>query len=171
MKKASLLTYVISIVVALIFILPVIYIIFSAFKPSAELFSANPTFIPKNWTLENFTIALSKGNFSLYIFNTFLVAISSTIIAVIINTMAGYALSKFRFKGENVIMLLILSTIMLPLEVIMVPIFSVLRFLPASTAHRNGGSSGTSSYPTPNQPSPPSPSSHLCGAGMTTSGH
>ncbi|MCK7524115.1 MAG: hypothetical protein MZV64_44040 [Ignavibacteriales bacterium] len=55
-------------------------------------------------------------------------AISSTIIAVIINTMAGYALSKFRFKGENVIMLLILSTIMLPLEVIMVPIFSVLRF-------------------------------------------
>jgi alpha-1,4-digalacturonate transport system permease protein len=42
--------------------------------------------------------------------------------------MAGYALSKFRFKGENVIMLLILSTIMLPLEVIMVPIFSVLRF-------------------------------------------
>jgi alpha-1,4-digalacturonate transport system permease protein len=128
MKKASLLTYVISIVVALIFILPVIYIIFSAFKPSSELFSANPTFIPKNWTLDNFLIALSKGNFSLYIFNTFLVAISSTIIAVIINTMAGYALSKFRFKGENVIMLLILSTIMLPLEVIMVPIFSVLRF-------------------------------------------
>jgi len=128
MKKASLLTYVISIVVALIFILPVIYIIFSAFKPSAELFSAHPTFIPKNWTLDNFTIALSKGNFLLYIFNTFLVAISSTVIAVIINTMAGYALSKFRFKGENVIMLLILSTIMLPLEVIMVPIFSVLRF-------------------------------------------
>jgi alpha-1,4-digalacturonate transport system permease protein len=128
MKKASLLSYVTSIVFALIFILPVIYIIFSAFKPSAELFSTNPTFIPRDWTLDNFTIALSKGNFSIYIFNTFLVAISSTIIAVIINTMAGYALSKFRFKGENVIMLLILSTIMLPLEVIMVPIFSVLRF-------------------------------------------
>jgi alpha-1,4-digalacturonate transport system permease protein len=128
MKKASFLSYVTSIVFALIFILPVIYIIFSAFKPSAELFSTNPTFIPRDWTLDNFTIALSKGNFSIYIFNTFLVAISSTIIAVIINTMAGYALSKFRFKGENVIMLLILSTIMLPLEVIMVPIFSVLRF-------------------------------------------
>jgi ABC-type glycerol-3-phosphate transport system permease component len=72
MKKASLLSYVTSIVFALIFILPVIYIIFSAFKPSAELFSTNPTFIPRDWTLDNFTIALSKGNFSIYIFNTLL---------------------------------------------------------------------------------------------------
>jgi alpha-1,4-digalacturonate transport system permease protein len=128
MKKASVLTYIISILFLLVFIIPVFYIIFSAFKPMAELFSSTPTFFPKEWTLDNFTTALSKGNFSLYIFNTFFVAITSTIIAVIINTMAGYALSKFRFRGENVIMLLILSTIMLPLEVIMVPIFSVLRF-------------------------------------------
>ena len=128
MKKARWYGYVIAILFALIFLLPVVYIILSSFKPMDELFSTSPTFFPRNWTLDNFTNALNRGNFSLYIFNSFLVAISSTIIAVIINTMSGYALAKFRFKGETIIMLLILSTIMLPLEVIMVPIFSVLRF-------------------------------------------
>jgi alpha-1,4-digalacturonate transport system permease protein len=112
----------------LVFILPVIYIIFSAFKPSSELFSANPTFIPKDWTLDNFTIALSKGNFSLYIFNTFLVAISSTIIAVIINTMAGYALIQIPLQRRECHHVVDTVHHHVALEVIMVPIFSVLRF-------------------------------------------
>lgn len=128
MKKASFTNYLIATVLVLIFLVPVIYVISSSFKPLNELFSANPSFFPQTFTLDNFRNALSRGSFGTYILNSFIVSISSTIIAILINSMSGYALAKFRFKGDSVIMLVILSTIMLPLEVIMVPIFSVLRF-------------------------------------------
>lgn len=128
MKKATLTQYSIAGVLVLLFLVPVIYIIASSFKPMSELFSTTPSFFPNQWTTKNYVEALSKGNFSRYIFNSLIVAISSTVLAVVINSMSGYALAKFRFKGDSVIMLIILSTIMLPLEIIMVPIFSVLKF-------------------------------------------
>lgn len=125
--RHNILKYGIAILLTLIFLLPVLYIILNAFKPTTELYSTNPTIFPKVWTLDNFRHAVSKGDFTRYIFNTFYVTIMSTLFAIIINTMAGYALAKFKFKGANLILILILSTIMLPLEVIMVPIFSVLK--------------------------------------------
>ncbi len=124
---AKILKYTLAVVFVVIFLLPVIYIILSAFKPSFELYNPNPTFFPRQWTLSNFIEALNKGDFVRYIFNTFFVTITSTIIAILVNTMSGYALAKFKFRGQNLILILILSTIMLPLEVIMVPIFSVLK--------------------------------------------
>jgi len=128
MNKMMAFNYFLAIILIIVFLFPVVYIISSSFKPINELFTINPTFFPVKWTLANYGSALSRGDFARYIFNSFLVATTSTLIAVIINTMSGYALAKFRFKFDNVIMLIILSTIMLPLEVIMVPIFSVLKF-------------------------------------------
>jgi len=127
MKKSHILLYFIASLLVLLFLSPVIYIIASSFKPMNELFSSSPTFFPRVFTLDNYIKAIKRGNFLLYIFNSFFVATTSTIIAVFINTMSGYALAKFRFKGDKIIIMVILSTIMLPLEVIMVPIFSVLR--------------------------------------------
>ena len=128
MREKKIILYVIAGLLVLVFLTPVIYIISSSFKPLNELFSPNPTFFPIQWTLDNYVKALARGNFAIYIFNSFIVAVTSTFIAVMINTMSGYALAKYRFKGDTIIMVVILSTIMLPLEVIMVPIFTVLRF-------------------------------------------
>jgi alpha-1,4-digalacturonate transport system permease protein len=119
--------YIIAFFLVLMFLLPVLYVISSSFKGTNELFSSVPTFFPRVFTFENYVEAIGRGDFLRYIFNSIFVSVTSTALAVIINTMSGYALAKFRFKGETIIMMLILSTIMLPLEVIMVPIFSVLR--------------------------------------------
>lgn len=127
MRKARYYHYIIGVLILLIFLVPVIYIISSSFKSLNELFSSNPSFFPRKFTLENYAKVLNSGNYLQYIFNTFYVAITSTILCVVINTMSGYALSKFKFKGDKIIMVIILSTIMLPLQVIMVPIFSVLK--------------------------------------------
>lgn len=128
MRQKRMSNYVIALLLVLVFLLPVIYILASSFKTLNELFSSSPTFFPRIWTIENYIEAFQRGNFFIYIWNSFFVSVASTILAVVINTMSGYALAKFRFKGDTVIMMIILSTIMLPLEVIMVPIFSVLRF-------------------------------------------
>jgi len=111
-----------------IFLIPVLYTIVSSFKSLSELFSTSPTFFPKEWTLNNFIHVLSTGNYLQYIGNSLVVATVSTFIAIVINTMSGYALAKFKFKGATVIMIVILSTIMLPLEIFMAPIFKVIAF-------------------------------------------
>ena len=124
MKKAQVYHYIFAIILVIFFLGPVIYIVLSAFKPESELLTS---VFPKHFTFDNFVAAFQSGNFFRYIMNSFIVAVSSTALAVVINTMSGYALAKFRFKGDAIIMMVILSTIMLPLEVIMVPIFSVLK--------------------------------------------
>lgn len=126
MKKGNILKYVVAVFFAIFFLVPVIYIILNAFKTSAELYSGEATFFPKQWTIENFTTALEKGNFLQYIWNSLFVSVTSTVIMVVINTMSGYALAKYKFKGSTAIFIVILSLIMLPLEVIMVPIFDML---------------------------------------------
>ena len=127
-KKYDLGIYIAASVLTVVFLVPVIYIVLNAFKPANELYSGTITFFPKNWTMDNFVGAWNKGNFPTYIFNTIFVSLTATILTVLINTMSGYALAKYNFRGSAVIFIIILSTIMLPLEVIMVPIFSVLKF-------------------------------------------
>lgn len=127
-NRNQLLIYIGAVFFVIVFLMPVLYVILNAFKTSEELFSGNPTLFPRKWTIENFVVAIGKGNFAIYIKNSLVVAITSTFFMVLVNTMAGYALAKFRFRGDTFIMILILSTIMLPLEVIMVPIFDMLNY-------------------------------------------
>ena len=120
-------TYVVLVVFTLIYIVPILWMLLSSFKPDAELFRYPPTLLPENFSLENYADAWNRGDFGLYFKNTTIVAVSATILTVVINTMAGYGFAKYRFAGSNVIFMLFLATMMLPLEVLMIPIFQVVR--------------------------------------------
>ena len=126
-NRVPILTYVIAGLLVVFFLWPVLYVVFSSFKTTSELRMHIPTFFPKDWTLRNFINVTQLGSFQNYILNSLIVAVTSTMLAILINTMAGYALAKFRFKGDTVILIIILSTIMLPLEVIMIPISRIIR--------------------------------------------
>lgn len=117
------------IILAAATIFPVFWVVLSSFKPQSELFSNPMTFFPKTWTGQNYAVAVSQGNFARYFMNTVFVAVTSTVIAVLINTMAGYALAKYIFPGRNVIFGIMIATLMVPLQVIMIPIFIQLRNL------------------------------------------
>lgn len=118
---------VLALVLAVFFLVPVIWVIISSFKSSAELFAFPPTLLPKEPTSVNYQNALTTGNFALYAGNSLFVAITSTVLALFTNSLAAFALAKYRFRGRNFLFLLTLATIMIPLQVIMVPIFLVLR--------------------------------------------
>ena len=128
-KSQKTLTYILLITFSAIWLFPVLWIFLSSFKNNTELYQFPPTFLPQQFTLEHFVNAFEKGNFGKYFLNSAIVAITSTILLLLINSMAGYALAKYKFKGGTFILLAFISTLMIPLEVIMIPIFKVLSFL------------------------------------------
>jgi len=128
-KVKNILWYVILLSFSLIFVLPIIWIFISSLKTSNEIFSWPPTILPNEVTFSNYITAFSKGNFVTYFKNSIFVAVTATALTLLINSMAGYALAKFDFKGNKVIFFLFIATLMIPLQVIMVPIFIVLRNL------------------------------------------
>lgn len=128
-KFNEVLLYAVLIILSLIFILPIVWIIICSFKDSSELYKWPPTIIPNKITFMNYIMAFKKGNFGLFFYNSAFVAIVATIITVIINTMAGFALAKYKFKGNMFLLIAFISTLMIPLEVIMIPIFSVVKHM------------------------------------------
>ncbi len=131
-KKYSLsliLQHIIVIILAIFCLFPVIWVFLSSFKPQSELFKIPMTFLPKNWTISNYIEALKHGSFVTYFSNTLFVAVVSTVITVLINIMCGYALAKYIFPGRNLIFSIMIGTLMIPLQVIMIPIFLQLKRL------------------------------------------
>ncbi|HHT07756.1 MAG: carbohydrate ABC transporter permease [Christensenellales bacterium] len=117
------------VLLAFLFLFPLLWIVLSSFKPQTELFRVPMTLLPSQFTVQNYVQALSQGDFPRYFLNSLFVATTSTILAVLFNVMAGYALAKFIFPGRGVIFVAMLSTLMIPLQVIIVPIYLQLKAL------------------------------------------
>ena len=114
------------IILALLVLVPVIWMVFSAFKPEKEIISWPPTFIPNSFTLENFTDVQDRIDILRYILNSVIYAGGTTALAVVVNCMAGYAYAFYDFKGKTGMFLMTLATMMVPFQVIMVPLFLVV---------------------------------------------
>ena len=108
---------------------PVLWFLLSSFKPAGELFSYPLTIFPKSPTIKGFTTAWTSFDFAKYFANTFLVAISATLLTVVVSAACGYALAKYNSWWLKVFTVCILATTMLPGEVILAPLFLVVRDL------------------------------------------
>ncbi len=79
-----------------------------------------------SFALENYTEGISRFNFGRYLWNSVVVTVLATILTLIVNSMAAFALSKYQFRGKNAIFFVTLSTLMVPLSVILIPVFLVI---------------------------------------------
>lgn len=78
------------------------------------------------FALNNYTEPLARFNFLTFLRNSVVVTITATLITLLINSMAAFALSKYEFRGRNVIFLVIIATLMIPISVILVPVYLVI---------------------------------------------
>lgn len=125
-KASRIVLYLVLAFLTFVFIFPVVWIIGSSFKNSAELFTWPPTLFGSHPTLDNYVTAFQEGNFSVFFLNTVFTSVVATILTVIINVMSGYVFAKYHFKGDKLLFGITLATLMVPLEVIMIPIFKVI---------------------------------------------
>ncbi len=115
-------------IAALIFISPIIYAFFSALKPNSEMFSMPPTLVGSQIKWSNFADVFTYGPFLTYIGNSFFVAISGTLVVLVVSTMAGYAFGRLRWKGRDAVFVIFLATLMVPQEVVVIPMFIVMQW-------------------------------------------
>jgi multiple sugar transport system permease protein len=108
------------------FILPILWMTTTSFQAGEKMFQLTTEWIPTVWHPENYPNALSRAAFPRYFLNSGIVSLAVVLGNVVFCTLAGYGLAKFRFPGDRIVLLLILSTLMLPLEVTLVPTFLVI---------------------------------------------
>lgn len=118
--------FILLIILALLVLIPVVWMAFSAFKPEKEIISWPPTFFPQTLTSQNFIDVQKRINILQYMLNSVIYAGGTTALAVIVNSTAGYAYAFYNFKGKSGLFLLTLATMMVPFQVIMVPLFLVV---------------------------------------------
>ncbi len=116
-------------ILAVVFIMPMIYTVISSLKPRDEIFEFPIRWIPRHVDLSNFVVPFHKLEFGRYIANSIIVASSVTASALVFCSMGGYSLAKFDYRTKKSMFLMVLLTMMLPIEITMVPLALVVRFL------------------------------------------
>jgi multiple sugar transport system permease protein len=127
------LMYLVLMVMAFIVLMPLVLIVSSSFKTEKEIFSYPIHIIPVDITMKNFVALLD--NFPLYILNSIKVTVLITVIQVVTSLAGGYALSKLTWRGRNFVLFLFVSSIMIPIQVYIIPQFIIIKNLRLYDTH------------------------------------
>ena len=122
MKKSNILLTVFTLLIGLLMVAPIFFLISSSLRPSTEVFNIN-LFVP-NITLENY-IAVLETNFLRSIWNSLVVSVTVTVVALLFHSMSGYALARLNFPGRSFIFAWMISTLMVPFTIIMIPLYLI----------------------------------------------
>jgi len=108
---------------------PFYFMIITSFKPKAEVQQVTPTFYPHAWTLEPYQELARDGKVYQAALNSIVIAAAGTVGTMLVCTLAGYAFAKHRFAGRDFLFLALLSTMMIPGAVLLIPSFLLFRDL------------------------------------------
>ena len=133
-NKKYFLIYVVNILLGLLYISPLIWMVVSAFKPENRIFADMSKGLAAFWlaggaTLDNFKEVFVRSNMPRYILNSVTYVTILVFLSMAVNSAFGYALAKFEFKGKNVILTVVLSLLVLPLESILLSLFFIVNKL------------------------------------------
>jgi multiple sugar transport system permease protein len=122
------LLYVLLTLYAIITLIPFLWALSASFKPLTEIVNGEPNFLPKNFTLDNYRqIFLQEPLFWRWLFNSVAIALSVTLLNLLLNSMAGYALARLRFVGKRFWFFLILAVLAVPTQITLIPTFLILK--------------------------------------------
>lgn len=110
--------------IALVMLLPLIWLVSTAFKaPTENIFEFPPRFLPQSPTLQNFVTVWQTNPFGRYLFNSTLVAVLTVVLNLLFCSLAAYPLARLQFRGREALFLLIVATILIPFQIVMIPLY------------------------------------------------
>jgi multiple sugar transport system permease protein len=108
---------------AMVFLYPFLWMLFTSFKLEKDVMTFPPSLIGRTFTLDGYAGIWTRVPFFRYFLNTAAFATGVTAVSLLLDTMAGYSFARLRFKGRNALFLMVLVTLMIPFQVIMVPLY------------------------------------------------
>lgn len=134
------LKYAILSLIAIILLGPLLWVVMSSFRPTADIFKYSgriswETFIPQTFTLEHY-YELAKTDFVRAVQNSLFVASSTVIIGIFINSLAGFAFAVFDFPFKKILFVFVLASFMMPFESMVIPLYILMRTLGWTDTYR-----------------------------------
>ena len=124
--------YIVLSVLALIWLIPIIFVVLTSFKSNAELSLRQFSWFPAQWRWENYVNAFSYPGYDwpLYFRNSLFVTGVTVIGSLFFNSLAGYAFARLNFRGRDVLFMIFLAGMMVPPQAIIIPQYLVLKGIP-----------------------------------------
>lgn len=121
--------YTILIFFSLLFLAPFFWLLTTSVKGPEEVFLFPPKWIPSVWHFENFMKAWNLQPFNLFLKNSLIVVVLSTIGQVFSSSLVAFGFARFEFRGRNFLFMIVLATMMIPWDVTMIPLYMQFNFL------------------------------------------
>jgi len=118
-----------SILILIVLLFPIYWILVTSLKTEKEIFQIPPTFIPKVLNLKSYAAQVDVGDFNMFrsFANSFFVSVCAMVIAVVLAVPASYSIARYRYRGRKIFLLAFLVTQMLPVSVLLTPMFIMFR--------------------------------------------
>jgi alpha-1,4-digalacturonate transport system permease protein len=126
LKGANLFVWLFLVAGALVVAFPLYWMFATAVRPKKEIFGGGFDLVPSTFVWSNFSEAWNKLPWDQFYINSIAIAAIAVPITVFINLLAGYTFAKYKFPGRDILFLLMISTLMIPIQVIMVPEFLIV---------------------------------------------
>src|SRR6185437_10647076 len=120
--------YLVLVLGAAFMLIPFVYSLSGSLTPERDLFTVPITWIPRNPQWQNYVLPFHQS-YARYFLNSAIVSATQTFSPLLLCSLAGYSLAKFNYPGRTVAFVFILSTIMLPLQVTLIPAFLIVKQL------------------------------------------
>jgi len=121
--------YAVIMLLAIFYIFPIYWALITSFKKLQEMMASNPTFFPNEFTLAHYQAVLLRSKYFIFLKNSLLVGIFSTILTLVLSTGAGYAVSRLKFRGKKVYSMALLTVYLFPGILLVIPLFRVMASL------------------------------------------
>jgi len=138
-----------ALIVVIVVTFPFVVMLSISLQSKAELFSTSAILIPEKLLFSNYAEAMKTANWARYFFNSFFIATVVTAVSLVINSMAGYVFARIKFRFSKALFLIVLAGMMIPPQVTMIPVYSMLRAFPLVNGNDifgNGGSGLIDTY-------------------------
>ncbi len=123
--RAKLVLYGVLLVLCVPFVFPTWWMASSSLKPVSEVFAFPPSLLPTSPTASAYEKVFELQPFGQQYFNSMYIAVAVTLGTLVVSSMAGYAFARIRFRGQNVLFLVVLMGLLIPSEVTIVPLFQM----------------------------------------------
>ena len=124
-RVISVLVHLALLAVGVVTVFPFVWMLLSAFKPNREIRALDQTLLPREWTFENFLSIQDHFDFFRLFGNSVLLSVSITAISIYTSVLAGFVLGKYVFRGRGLLFGFILSTMMIPWAVTIIPRYTM----------------------------------------------